>query len=114
MYLYLRTDSAYKQVHILQLYILQLYILQRENGNKTNALVNVPKKETHNESDDLNRINSSREFKYLPLFALLVTTKKKRQSRMLVNLNKTEFTPACVQAGSSSRTFPPGSDRCGR
>ena len=33
-------------------YILQLYILQRENWKKTNALANVPKKETHHESDD--------------------------------------------------------------
>ena len=80
------------------------YNLQRENWNKTNALVNVPKEETHQESDDLNRINS-RELTCLPLFALLVTHKEKRQSRMPVDLKKTEFAPAGVQAGSSSRTF---------
>ena len=62
------------------------------------------KKETHHESDDLNWINS-REFTCLPLFALLVTHKEKRPSRMPVNLKKTEFVPAGVQAGSSSRTF---------
>ena len=73
---------------------------------KTNALVNVPKKETHHESDDLNRI-SSREFTCLLLFALLVTHKEKRQSRMPVNLKKTEFAPAVVQAKSSSHTFHP-------
>ena len=39
------------------------------------------------------------------LFALLVTHKEKRQSRMSVNLKKIEFVPAGVQAGSSSRTF---------
>ena len=61
------------------------------------------KKETYHESDDLNRI-SSREFTCLPLFALLVTHKEKRQSRMPVNLKKTEFTSAGVQAGSSSHT----------
>ena len=27
------------------------------NWNKPNPLINVPKKETHHESDDLNRIN---------------------------------------------------------
>ena len=43
---------------------------------KTNAPVNVPKKETHHKSDDLNRINS-REFTCLPLFALPVTHKEK-------------------------------------
>ena len=64
------------------------------------------KKETHHESDDLNRINS-REFTCLPLFALLVTHKEKRQSRMPVNLKKTEFAPAGVHAGSSFRTFHP-------
>ena len=68
--------------------------------------MNVPKKETHQESDDLNRINS-REFTCLPLFALLMIHKEKRQSRMPVNLKKTEFAPAGVQAGSSSRTFHP-------
>ena len=41
----------------------------------------------------------------LPLFALLVTHKEKRSSRIPVNLKKTEFAPAGVQAGSSSRTF---------
>ena len=41
------------------------------------------------------------------LFVLLVTHKGKRQSRMLVSLKKTEFAPASVQAGSSSRTFHP-------
>ena len=41
------------------------------------------------------------------LFALLVTHKEKRQSRMPVNLKKTEFTPVGVQTGSSSRTFNP-------
>ena len=86
-YLYLRTCSAYKQA----------YNLQRKNWNKTNALVNVPKKETHHESDDLNRINS-REFTCLPLFALLVTHKEKRQSFMPVNLKMTEFAPVGVQA----------------
>ena len=97
-------SSTYRHspTYNLQLYILQLYILQRENWNKTKALVNVPKKETHHESDDLNRINS-REFTCL--FALLVTHKEKHQSRMPVNLKKTEFSPAGVQAGSSSRTF---------
>ena len=40
-------------------------------------------------------------------FALLVTHKEKRQSRILVNLKKTEFAPAGVQVGSSSRTFHP-------
>ena len=54
----------------------------------------------------LNQINS-REFTCLPLFALLVTHKEKHQSRMLVDLKKTEFAPAGVQAGSSSRTFHP-------
>ena len=78
--------------------VKKVYIPQRENWNKTNALINVPKKETHHENDDLNRIN---------LFALLVTHKEKRQSRMPVNLKKTEFMPAGVQAGSSSRTFHP-------
>ena len=34
------------------------------------------------------------------IFALLVTHKEKRQSRMLVHLKKTEFTPAGVQARS--------------
>ena len=86
--------------------VKQAYILQRENWNKTNALINVPKKETHHESDDLNRI-SSREFSCLPLFALLVTHKEKLPSRMPVNLKKTEFVPAGVHAGSSSRTFHP-------
>ena len=62
--------------------------------------------ETHHESDDLNRINS-REFTCLPLFALLVTHKEKRPSRMPVNLTNTEFTPAGVQARSSSRIFRP-------
>ena len=41
------------------------------------------------------------------LFALLVTHKEKRQSRMPVNLKRTEFAPPGVQAGSSSRTFHP-------
>ena len=41
------------------------------------------------------------------LFALLVTHKEKRQSRMPVNLKKTEFAPAGVQAKSSSCTFHP-------
>ena len=41
------------------------------------------------------------------LFALRVTHKEKRQSRMPVDLKKTEFAPAGVQAGSSSRTFHP-------
>ena len=41
------------------------------------------------------------------LFALLVTHKEKRPSRMPVNLKKTEFAPAGVQAGGSSRTFHP-------
>ena len=41
------------------------------------------------------------------LFALLVTHKEKCQSRMLVDLKKTEFAPAGVQARSSSRTFHP-------
>ena len=61
-------------------------------------------KRKHHESDDWNRI-SSREFRCLSLFALLVTHKEKRPSRMPVNLKKTEFAPAGVQAGSSSRTF---------
>ena len=52
------------------------YNLQRENWNKTNALVNVTKNETRHEIDDLNPINS-REFTCLPLFALLVTHKEK-------------------------------------
>ena len=67
------------QRHVISVktrHILQLYILQLENWNKTNALVNVPKRETHHESDDLNRINS-REFVCLPRFALLVTHKEK-------------------------------------
>ena len=68
------------------------------------ALINVPKKETQHKSDDLNQI-SSREFTCLPLFALL--QKKKCLSRMPVNLKKTEFAPASVQAGSSSHTFNP-------
>ena len=55
---------------------------------------------------NLNRINS-RESTCLPLFALLVTHKEKRQSRIPVDLKKTEFAPAGVQAGSSSRTFHP-------
>ena len=88
------------------MYILQLYTLQHENWNKINALVNVPKEETHHESDDLNRINS-REFTCLPLFALLVTHEEKRQSRMPVSLKKAEFTPVGVQAGSPSCTFHP-------
>ena len=41
------------------------------------------------------------------LFALLVTNKEKRQSRMPVYLKKIEFAPAGVQTGSSSRTFHP-------
>ena len=41
------------------------------------------------------------------LFALLVTHKEKRQSHVSGNLKKTEFAPASVQAGSSSRTFHP-------
>ena len=86
--------------------VKQAYIPQRENWNKTNALINVPKKETHHESDDWNQINS-RESTCLPLFALLVTHKEKRQSRMPVTLKKSEFTPAGVQAESSSRTFHP-------
>ena len=53
LYIFICTRIQRKQL----LYILQLYILQCENWNKTNALVNVPKKETHHESDDLNRIN---------------------------------------------------------
>ena len=36
-----------------------------------------------------------------------VTHKEKRQSHMLVNLKKTEFAPAGVQARSSSRTSHP-------
>ncbi len=36
-----------------------------------------------------------------------MTHKEKSQSRMLVDLKKTEFAPAGVQAGSSSRTFHP-------
>ena len=52
----------------------------------------------------LNRINS-REFTCLPLFALLVTHKEKRPSRMPVNLKKTEFAPAGVQAGRCKRNF---------
>ena len=63
-------------------------------------------KRKHHESDDLNRINS-REFTCLPLFALLVTHKEKRQSRMPVDLKTTEFTPAGVQARSPSRAFHP-------
>ena len=43
----------------------------------------------------------------LALFALLVTHKEKRQSRMLVDLKRPEFAPGGVQAGSSSRTFHP-------
>ena len=39
------------------------------------------------------------------LFALLVTHKEKCPSRMPVNLKKTEFAPAGVQARSSSPTF---------
>ena len=78
----------------------------RENWNKTNALINVPRKETHHESDDWNRIGS-REFTCLPLFALLVTHKEKHQSRMPVNLEKTKLAPADGQAGSSSHTFHP-------
>ena len=64
------------------------------------------KKESHHESDDLNRINW-KEFTCLPLFALLVTRKEKRQSRVPVNLKKTKFAPAGVEAGSSLRTFHP-------
>ena len=45
--------------------------------------------------------NQSRESTCLTLFALLVTHKEKRQSRMPVNLKKTEFAPAGVQVGSS-------------
>ena len=41
------------------------------------------------------------------LFALLETHKEKRQCHMSVNLKKTEFAPAVVQAGSSSYTFHP-------
>ena len=41
------------------------------------------------------------------LFASLATHKEKRQSRMPVDLKKTEFAPTGVQAGSSSRTFHP-------
>ena len=80
-----------------------VHILQRENWNKTNALVNVPKKETRHGSEDLNRINS-REFMS---FCLASDHKEKRPSRMPVNLKKSEFPPADVQAGSSSRTFHP-------
>ena len=86
--------------------VKQSYIPEHENWNKTNALINVPKKETHPESDDF-KSNQWRESTCLPLFALLVTHKEKRQSCMPVNLKKTEFTPASVQAGSSSCTFHP-------
>ena len=41
------------------------------------------------------------------LFALLVTHKEKRQSRMPVSFKKTEFAPVGVHAGSSSRIFHP-------
>ena len=44
-------------------------------------------------------------FNVKTLFALLVTHKEKRQSRMPVGLKKTEFAPAGVQAGSCSCTF---------
>ena len=46
-------------------------------------------------------------FNVKTLFALLVTHKEKRQSRMLVDLKKTKFKPAGVQVGSFSRTFHP-------
>ena len=42
--------------------------------------------------------NQSRESTCLPFFALLVTHKEKRRSRMPVNLKKTEFAPAGFQA----------------
>ena len=41
------------------------YIPQCENWNKTNALMNVPKKETHHESDNLNQINQENPRAYL-------------------------------------------------
>ena len=50
-------------VHVFS--VKQAYILQRENWNKTNTLINVLKKETHNESDDLNRINQENPRTYL-------------------------------------------------
>ena len=80
--------------------------LNKRNQTKINALVNVPKEETHHKSDDLNLINS-REFMCLPLFALLVTQEEKCQSCMPVDLKKAEFAPAGIQAGSPSRTFHP-------
>ena len=81
------------------------YNLQRKNWNKINALVYVPKEETHHESDDLNRINL-REFTCLPLFALLVTHDKRNVSLACQSIwKKAEFAPAGVQARSPSRTF---------
>ena len=53
---------------------------------------------------------SNYTFSYLKtFFILLVTHKEKRQSRMPVNLKKTEFAPAGVQARISSSTFHPES-----
>ena len=43
----------------------------------------------------------------------VVTHKEKRPSRMPVNLKKTEFAPAGVQAGSYSRTFHPEATSAG-
>ena len=45
--------------------IKQAYIPQLENWNKTNALINVPKRETHYESNDLNQINQENPRAYL-------------------------------------------------
>ena len=70
------------------------------------------KKETHHESDDLNRINS-REFTFLPLFALQVTHKEKTSV-----LHAGQFEKDRIPASRcSSRKFlshlPPGSNRAG-
>ena len=86
--------------------VKQAYIPQRENWNKTNALINVTKKKTTPRKWWF-KSNQSWESTYLPLFALLVTHEEKCQSRMPVSLKKTKFAPASVQAGSSSRTFHP-------
>ena len=60
------------------------------------------KKETHHESDDLNRINS-REFTCLPLFALLVIHKEKTSVSHARQFEKDRI--RSVQTESSSRTF---------
>ena len=57
--------------------ILQHTIFNVKTENKINALVNVPKEETHHESDNLNRI---KRIHVLTPFALLLTHDKRNVS----------------------------------